>query len=624
MGKRGEAIVSIETLKLEIVRPGPLHGQLLSRLTNYVVLCDGVEADTIRLPFDHYQIKADLDALRYFVGGANERVPNQLRTSALARMSRALSEVLAGMPGFQTRLAEIASKATFTHLRLVLGGGELSLVPFELSTLPAGWRGAGANLSLNSAPPIVVTRELRDSGRIPLTWDRRPRVLFCTASPNGYARVPARAHLLAILRALRPWIAGGRERGMHLQPKDVVTVLADASLDSIRAATRQVSYTHVHFICHGCQLPGSEERYGLALVNPYDSQAAELVDASMLANALWDGAGKREPPTMVMLASCDSANQSTVEAPGSSLAHELHRKGVPWVVASQMPLTFRGSATLSRVFYEGIMAGLDPRHVLYQARRELSRQRDSHDWASVAAYATIPPDFDRQVKRFRIKQLHRFIDSAFERARQSAANAAEELACVDSLFEEWKCEVEADVGGTESSEYLGMKGAVAKQKAELAKPKDMDRWLLEALGYYEQAMERDMGNHWVVVQYLSLRSLLKRSNPDDRSDKWLFELAERTARRELEDPNKRKWAIGSLLELAILRDDGRAAQRTVREWAQDLVKITQPGDFEILSTRRQLLRYVDGPFRSKASRQVTTHARSALQILPAEGKDKSE
>jgi hypothetical protein len=605
--------MSIETLKLEIVRPGPLHGQLVSRLTNYVSLCDGVEADTIRFPFDHYLLKEDLKALRYFVGGADARVPNELRASAVERLSQALSEVLGGMRGFQTRLAEMASKTELAHLRLVLGGGELSLVPFELATLPPGWRAAGGKMSLDAAPPIVVTRELRDSSRIPLNWNRRPRVLFCTASPDGYARVPARAHLLSILRALRPWIDGGRERGKPLEPHDVVTVLENASLDSIRAATSRAEYTHVHILCHGCLLPGPNERYGLALAHPRDPRIAEPVDASMLAGALWDRTEKREPPTMVMLASCDSGNQNTVEAPGSSLAHELHRKGVPWVVASQMPLTFQGSATLARVFYEGIMAGLDPRYVLSCVRRELVRQQDSHDWASVVAYVAIPADFDRQVRRFRIKQLHRCIDSAFERARNAdpdtdgrAADArAREFARIDELLEKWQRAVEADESGFESSEYFGMKGAVAKQKAELGQ--HSDRLLREALNHYKQAMERNMGSHWVVVQYLSLRSLLK---PDDRSEDWLFALADLTAKRDLGDPAERKWALGSLIELAILKGDQDAAKK----WAEDLAAITKPGDFELFSTRRQLNRYVKGLLRN-ASGRIVQLAAEALAIL---------
>jgi len=284
-----------------------------------------------------------------------------------------------------------------------------------------------------------------------------------------------------------------------------------------------------------------------------------------------------------------------------------------------LPLTFRGSATLARVFYQGLMAGIDPRRVLYQVRRELFRQRDSHDWASVAAYAATPFDFDEQVKNFRIKQLHRFIDSAFERARQNPANAAEELSRVDSLLDEWRHEVEQNGRASEASEYLGMKGSVAKQKAELAtSPEELSRRLKEARAYYKEAMERDMGKHWVVVQYLFLSSLLSSGDQADSSEKWLYQLAERSAERALNDPEQKKWAIGSLLELAILSDDGRAGKKTPREWAQALVEITKPGDFELFSTRRQVSRYVSGRLSVRANLNVRAKAEEVMNILPAE------
>ena len=612
-------MTNIEGIKLELVRPGPRYGQLLSRLTDYVALCDGAEADTVRLPFDHYEIQADLASLQYFVGSENGgRIPNDLRADAVERLGHRIADTFAQMCGFQTRLAEAGGAAELTHLRLVLGGGELSLIPFEISWVPPGWRGAGGKLSLQSRAPIVVTRELRDSVRIPLDWNRRPRVLFCTACPKGFAPPPAKAHLLAIVGALKPWIDEGREGRRKLKIGDVVTVLEDASLCRIQEETERREYTHVHLLCHGCALPQSGERMGLALAKPRRPEELDPVNAAGLANALWSKARTSKPPTMVVLASCDSANQMTVESPGASVAYELHQAGVPWVVASQMPLTFQGSATLTRTFYEGILAGIDPRCVLYEVRDKLARDHEAHDWASMVAYSAFPHDFDSQVLSFRIRQLRRFIDSAFERMRLNPSSRDSESRCIDDYFAQWGRVMPQRKGRNDPawSEYFGMKGAICKQKAEFQEGEKAILLLEEAADSYLDAGKTQPGNHWVVVQYLSLSLLLKR-----KVDSGLFQIAERSAILDWEEgaPDDRAWAAGSLMEIAILsQTDDKAMGKTHIEWAEELVRLTKPGSFVRFSTRRQLDRYIDGQFKDRASEEVRNRATQARKRLPHE------
>ena len=38
---------------LELLRGGPPHNQLVSPITEYLVLCGGAAPDTLRLPFEH-------------------------------------------------------------------------------------------------------------------------------------------------------------------------------------------------------------------------------------------------------------------------------------------------------------------------------------------------------------------------------------------------------------------------------------------------------------------------------------------------------------------------------------------------------------------------------------------
>jgi hypothetical protein len=93
---------NFNSLKLEIVRPGRRHGQLLSKLTNYVVLCEGTDADTVRVPFDHYELRADIRALRYYIAGeeGQQPIPSPTRADAVRRLSEQLEKVIEQMRNF--------------------------------------------------------------------------------------------------------------------------------------------------------------------------------------------------------------------------------------------------------------------------------------------------------------------------------------------------------------------------------------------------------------------------------------------------------------------------------------------------------------------------------------------
>ena len=52
----------MRTIRLEILRHGPSHNQLLSPLTEYFALCENHPAVTVRLPFEHAEFLARLRA----------------------------------------------------------------------------------------------------------------------------------------------------------------------------------------------------------------------------------------------------------------------------------------------------------------------------------------------------------------------------------------------------------------------------------------------------------------------------------------------------------------------------------------------------------------------------------
>ena len=109
------------------------------------------------------------------------------------------------------------------------------------------------------------------------------------------------------------------------------------------------------------------------------------------------------------LAICDSAGQRAVVHPTVHLAHALHVQGIPLVVASQLPLTVRGSVRLVKSLHQRLFAGWHPTWALHSARMELFHHRqESHDWASLVAYVRLPRSFDEQLA-----------DTRFHRIRQA-------------------------------------------------------------------------------------------------------------------------------------------------------------------------------------------------------------
>ncbi len=119
---------------------------------------------------------------------------------------------------------------------------------------------------------------------------------------------------------------------------------------------------------------------------------------------------------VVTLASCDSGNVGSVFTPGASLAHHLHEAGIPLVVASQLPLSFRGAAILAETLYGGLLWGEDPRAIIHQLRQELSmRCPETHDWASLVVYAAFPADFEQQIDRVKLARRRFAVDTAMAR-----------------------------------------------------------------------------------------------------------------------------------------------------------------------------------------------------------------
>lgn len=431
----------MRTLTLELLRHGPAHNQLLSPLTPYLALCENHPAVTLQLPMEHNQLLHRLGALSYRLGEAS-------RGFQLHDTAKLLADLLGSIPGLtadMNRQGGAASQAgsgdgrrpatadAITHLRLVLSASELALLPFELTLSPPGCPGEGQPLLLQSLSPVCITRETRRVPETQLVWPDETRVLFVVASPAGQEPVPALAHLLALRQRIEPWVGRAGQLGQHL------TVLSHASLEDIEAACAATDFTHVHILAHGSEYrDGYDTRFGLMLHRADDPDgAADLVSGERLASALRTASrstggrgGRAAPlggPAVVTLASCNSGAVGSVAGVGASIAHALHQAGIPLVIASQFPLSFGGSVRMVEALYGGLLWGEDPRGLLVELRRQLHAQfPDTHDWASLTAYSSLPADFDAQLAQAQIQRAMASINVALDLADEVVARLPRE------------------------------------------------------------------------------------------------------------------------------------------------------------------------------------------------------
>lgn len=624
---------------LELVRPGPPHNQLLSPLTPYMALCGQGSPVTFYIDIEHHALLSRLERLRYVSrdGGRFGAVPDRIREAAV----RELGDDVAGILGKVRSLLGDVARARgekpkgmeFVHLRLVLGGSELSLIPFEMAFAPQSFPGEGVELSLQLDMPVIPTREVRRSRPVDLPWcgTTEPRILFVSAAPAGL-KVPLAGHLRALRAAVEPWVRWPKdvrsddpalEEKRLPFVKERLRVLTNASIESIYDLCSREAFTHVHILAHGDHVEvAGQDRFGLALSAADNPAEKNVVTGNRLAKALQaegrDGAS-RSRPVVVTLATCDSGNEGSVMVPGGSIAHELHTEGIPWVFASQFPLTIPGSVRMAETLYPRLLRGDDPRQALYEVRRALymNAERD-HDWASVVAYATIPSDFDDQVASFYDRQIKRAIEVALDHADDFGAGQEVERfhAEVRACLERWRSRLPAGDSQKERSrraECYGMHGSTFKRiallhahaaGAEPPSPGEIEQSrtaLAESLEWYRRAIAEwamhEGKDHWVATQALALAAVLTQPR-----DAGTYHLAAKLAARDLANPSRsvQAWAHGTLAELEMLRTYHLNADSSpdmtrdrVIEHCRAIVTLTGENSFHVSSTCRQFQRYVD-------------------------------
>src|SRR5262245_59398348 len=104
--------MDVREVRLEIVRPGKPHNQLLSPLTPYMALCGEGSPITFYVEFEHQQLLTRLERLRYVTrsGQTITRIPQGMREAELGELGADVARILAKIETLAPELARAQSE----------------------------------------------------------------------------------------------------------------------------------------------------------------------------------------------------------------------------------------------------------------------------------------------------------------------------------------------------------------------------------------------------------------------------------------------------------------------------------------------------------------------------------
>jgi len=368
-------------------------------------------------------------------------------------------------------------------------------------------------------------------------------------------------------------------------------MLPQATVDQIQRACAAGDITHVHILAHGKAFSDAgDERFGLALHDVRNAASIDVVDGVHLAALLRtpDRQGGISGPSVVTIASCESANQGAVLGAGASVAHAVHEAGVPLVVGSQFPLSFGASVLMVECLYEELLWGKDPRILLHDLRMQLkSRIRDTHDWASLVAYAALPPTLSRDLAETRFQQARRSIQAALgwadkainvssARVSRRSQSTGKDEQYADKLLNEAFAQIESAKEHLKPAAFprgqlvsvYGLLASTEKRQAEILFRRSQfaanasqqteyrnrsDESLQRSRQHYLEAFDADISAVWAMVQYLVLTVVLDPATAVNLNH-GMWTTARYLSERNLQDGDRKElaWARGNLIELDLL------------------------------------------------------------------------
>ena len=532
-------------------------------------------------------------------------------------------------------------RAALHQVDIVTHASELRAYPFE-----AIYANASDAYLKSPDKGMILTRRIRSdfSYAVP-PWPEVPSVLFVHAQvDHDLSQCLIDEHRLALSEALAPW--GNPE---DLEKKKLLVVREIDSAEALAQARTLADFSYIHILAHGAKVASKdmeeyETEWGLRLGRGDAVAASQKAIADALKPI-------NEHPLVVTLAACDSGTAERPELGNSSLVETLHRNGIPVVVASQFPLTTRGSITLTKEFYRPLLSGADVRIALHAGRvalREEARQVDErrHDWLSLVGYVRLPAEgYSQYLRAFGLRvQLH-ILEAARKDAEPLFAESSPPRETFDKV-ESRLCErilqlqgqkeaLSGDQEGALQAECVGLLASASKSLAEVrfvqawrfpeekARFESLSRTALEdSLKWYSQTYRRDMSKHWHGIQKLALEAALT----GRISDPMELTIVGRVAQIAVDENQDEFWACGTLAEAILLGAlvsrgfDLARAQIELGRLCERSAKDVKDNGFAVKSTRRQLARYVtwwtkeNGYFPGRES-DISAHARALVGHL---------
>jgi hypothetical protein len=594
----------IDDLTIDMHRLGSLSEEgVIRRGESYIALTGSDEPPVkCEMEIGHKKFLQLLHDLRYPMQKSKERVDD-----ALDRLGRLAAKIL----------PDLSSKTEGDPLQidLVLGAAELWAFPFEACVID------GTPVFVDPARPLILTRRIRQGfAAEKRAWPVRPHVLFIHAPTAG--DLPERliqAHVAALEEALMAWSAKANPCVEGLLQIELALGTGDVKKAVSKAREADSPFTHIHILAHGKAITDNitqEVRWGLRLGYP-DRPAS---DPKHLADALQPQDGL---PVVVTVAACDAANQAQTAIPVKSFAQELHGKGVPVVLASQLPLTQGGSVTMTRAFYDPLLRGEDVRLALHKARLNLYEESAGHDWVSMVGYVQLPEGYADYLMAVGVKREMELlkaarskldaVEEAHSKLSENADRALDEIevevtgriTSLERLMEtipKERKDLRSECHGILASahkrlaELLFRRGERADQARNLPKKAHCERASIEqldaSLAHYRSAFHGNIQNHWLGVQQLALEAVLGGKFEEARDWDTTFYAAELA----LAQSEREYWAYGTIAELWLLAPilgKQQGLEPAMKALGRLRKRAKEAGDdYAAVSTRDQLNRYV--------------------------------
>lgn len=314
-----------------------------------------------RLPWD--ELRADLEELVFPNASPDvrKRLGERLREFFMELYKRR-----EGWEHHERALLENEQRRKTILFRI--GAVELFAVPWELTRL-------GDTRCLGGLQNCVVRYECVGKRHGAGEGGVSGRLLF--AWSDAEAPVRAEEHRAALQKewpSFRP------------EHDEIAMVDLDKLHRTLQAAEQEGKPVRVlHLLCHGTELVGGS--FGLALHGPAFRGGVQPVDGSALNAVL---SSFKDSLQLVVLSACHGANPGPLGRMFGGVAHDVHRLGIPAVIASRMPLSLSGAIAMVGPFYRALRApGASIDEAFHAARNAVGFS--SLDWVSLQLFARSQP-----------------------------------------------------------------------------------------------------------------------------------------------------------------------------------------------------------------------------------------